>query len=156
MPGIPICISNYFPGCILPKRSLMPWHKSPLFIFTLSDGSISEILKTITKRKQNIIPKAEGLTLEGSLSSRSSFGRHTTLRRGLQPAPQEPRQGSPWAEAQNPKGRLVKPLLPSLCWFPDSHERQPFLLVRASQSQSFSPQATQLLPCLYFTCAASY
>lgn len=157
MLGIPICTSNYVPGCVLPRRSLMPWHKNPLFIFTRSDGSISKIWKTITNRKQDtIIPKAEGLTLEGSQSPQSSFGRHATLGRSLQPAPREPRLGSPWAEARNPKGRLVQQLLPSLCWFPHSSERQPFLLARVSQRQSFSPQASQLLPCLYFTCAVSY
>lgn len=38
-----------------------PWHKNPLFIFTLSDGSISKIWKTITKRKQNTVLSSQRL-----------------------------------------------------------------------------------------------
>lgn len=95
MLGIPICTFNYFLDCILLRHSLMTWHKNPLFIFTLSDGSISKILKTIMKTKQKTIPKAVGLTLEGTPSFRSPSGRHTTIQRGLRPAPQEPEQGSP-------------------------------------------------------------
>lgn len=155
--GNPICTSNsnYLLDCSLSRHSLLTWNKNLLFILTLSDGNISKILKTITKTKQNKIPIAVELILEGNLSFQGSPGRCTMLLRVLQPAPRETSAGSPWAETLTINGQLDTHLLPFNHYFKIGTNK-PFLLASVSQNQSFSPGVSQFLPHVYITCTISY